>query len=288
MRCPHCRAEVPRHRRGPDGGQCTECRRLFVTDRRVAYTAFSVEFLRTRVAALSGDGALRVTSLQLQRDVWRRRPYPPEPPPPLSPGMLDFDDPPALAVVVAIGAIVGGGGFAIVAWRDAVSVELLVVATIMTLLMGVMLLAFLLQMIFYAVPVFVLRLLGRLVTALIPDRRKVVLTRSAFTALARSAVTELVEENGTAPPPAPDPVRFAVLCPDPAVAACLWANDVGGRLGALVVTAREDLPRRTPVLDLSAATAGDSPADLLSEVLPFGCRHVDAGRTGFLSWPGDG
>src|SRR5688572_20866936 len=215
MRCPHCRAECPRHRRGPHGGHCAECRRLFVTDRRVAYTAFPAEFLRERVAAVGRDGALRVTSLQLQHDVRRKRPYPPE-------GR--------------------------------------------------------------AVPVFVLWLMGRPPR----DARKVVLTPSAFTVLARTVVTDLVDEHGAAPPPAPEPVRFAVLCPDPAVAACLWANEVGERLGGLVVTAGEDLPRATPVLDLSDATPADRPADLLAAVLRFGVRHLDAGRTGFLTWPGDG
>jgi hypothetical protein len=287
MRCTHCRAEVPRHRRGSDGGQCVECRRLVVTDRRVAYTAFPVEFLRRRVADLGRDGAFRVTSLQLQRDVQRKRPYPPQRPPLWGTRPFDFDHPPDPAMVTAIGALVVGGGFAIARWHDMVSVDVLVVGGIVTL-MGVVPLAFVVHMLFYAVPVFVLRLVERAVRALMPDRRKVVLTPSAFTALARTVATDLVDENGTAPPSEPEPVRFAVLCPAPAVAACLWANEVGERLGGLVVTAAEEVPRAVPVLDLSDATAGDCPADLLAAVVRFGCRHLDAGRTGFLTWPVDG
>jgi hypothetical protein len=185
---------------------------VFVTDRRVAYTAFPAEFLRERVAALGRGGAFRVTSLQLQHDVRRKRPYPPE-----HHGVL-----------------------------------------------------------------------RRLVRPLFPDRRRVVLTPSAFTALARTVVADLVEEHGTAPPVAPEPVRFVVLCPDPAVAACLWANDLGGRLGGLVVMGREELPRATPVLDLSDATPADRPVDLLGAAVRLAVGHVDAGRTGFLTWPVDG
>jgi hypothetical protein len=286
MRCPHCREPV--HRRG----QCPACRRLFVTDRRVTYTAFPADFLRQRVAALGKDGGFRVTSLQLQRDVLRKRPYPLERPPPLwDTDDFDFRHPLAKPVVAAIGVTALSYWLAVVRWREDLPVELIIGGVVVLVLFSVPIftfLGFLVYALFRAVPVFVLRLVKRLVRALVPDRRKVVLRPSAFTALARTVVTDLVDEHGAEPPPAPEPVRFAVVCPDPAVAACLWANDVGDRLGGLVVTARTDAPRGVPVLDLSGCTADDPPADLLAEVVVFGRGHVDGGRTGFLTWPVDG
>ncbi|WP_204012323.1 hypothetical protein [Virgisporangium aurantiacum] len=261
---------------------------MFVTDRRVAYTAFPAEFLRQRIAALGRDGGFRVTSLQLQRDLLRKRPYPLERPPRLWDDDFDFAHPPAPPVVVAVGATALGYWWAVAVWRDALPVELIiggVVALVLFCVPVFTFLGFLVYLLFRVVPLFVLRLSRRLARAVVPDRRKVVLTRSALTAVAHTVTTDLVDEHGTAPPPAPDPVRFAVLCPDPAVAACLWANEVGDRLGGLVVTTRDEVPRAAPVLDLSDRTPDDSPADLLAAVLRFGCRHLDAGRTGFLTWP---
>jgi hypothetical protein len=278
MSCPHCGAPVAVERRRLHGGQCPACRRLFVTGGRVAYTDLSPEFLRERVAALSENGALRVTSLQLQRDAHERRPYPPRSRRPWwYIGRRDFQDLPTAPVVAALVTKVVGVVAAAVWWNW--SIDVIVVAAILaaTTLVFVAHAYFVL----FNVPLIAGRGVARLARLLVPDRRRVVLTPSAFTALARTVAGDVVDEDGMAPPPAPEPARFAVLCPDPAVAACLWANNVGA-LGALVVAERRHLRRGLPVLDLSRCTSSDPPLALLTAVLRFGRDHADAGATGFL------
>lgn len=284
MRCPHCHTAVDRYRPGSDGGQCTRCRRLFVVDRRMVFATFTDAFLRRRIAELSGDGAYRVTSLQVQRDLGRQRQYPS--PPPLW-HRWDLDHPPGVAVAAGV-AVTAACGYLLYSRWDSMPVSWVVgVALLVVFMSGGR--VFTWTGFVVCLPFRVLAMLGRLlvrlVRRLVPDRHRVVLTRSAFTVRARAVASDLVDEHGAAQPAAPDPVRFAVLCPDPAVAACLWADDVTDHLGALVVTASDDLPRGLPVLDLTHATPATPPADLVSTVLRFGVTHVDTARTGFLTWP---
>jgi hypothetical protein len=283
-RCPHCRTRLPRPR--PTGGQCPACRRLFVARHRVAYTAFSDGFLRRRVAGRSRDGAFRLTSLQLLWDAREQRPYPAEARPRWWPmPRYEFARPPRLPVVVAALMLLVAAYLVVFRshWPGGV-VTLLVAASVLTAVPLAKAVGLLVHLLIH-VPWLLLRLPVRLVVALVPDRRRVVTTPSAFTAYARTVAPDLVDEHGMAPPPAPEPAHFAVLCADPAVAACLWANDVGDQLGALVVMTPEDIPRRMPVLDLSDRTPGDSPVELTSAVLRYARNHLDAARTGFLSWP---
>ncbi len=284
MRCPHCRAESGRHRPRSGGAQCPECRRLFVVERPLRYAAFSDAFLRQRVVELTGDAAFLVTSLQVQRDLKRQRPYPV---PPALWYRWDLDNPPQPAMAAGLG-VIGAGGYLLFTWWDGLPVGwFLGVGLLVALLSGGRVFVWIGFVV--ALPFRVVAACGRLLARLVrrwgPDRRRVVLTRSAFTARVRAVAPEVVDEHGMAPPPAPDPVRFAVLCPDPGMAACLWANGVADHLGALVVTAMDDVPRGLPVLDLTHAAPAAPPADLVSAVLRFAADHVDAGRTGFLAWP---
>lgn len=289
MKCPHCRADIPPHRRGPRGGQCSRCRRLFVSGRRVAYNTFSTEFLRARAARLSRRGALRLSSLQLQADAREQRPYPSVPRRPWwHVDDYDVDNPPLLPVAGAVAVVAVTAILAVFRWHwPGWALALLVFVGLPMIGPVVTFIGFFVHLL-VQILVLAVRLPVGIVRALIPDRNKVVFTPSAFTAHARTVAPDLVDEHGMAPPPAPEPARFAVLCPDPAVAACLWANDVTDHLGALVVTAAEDVPARMPVLDLTDRTPADAPTELLTAVLRFGRTHHDAGPTGFLSEPVSG
>jgi hypothetical protein len=256
---------------------------LCVVDRPTVCSTFSDGFLRRRIAELSGDGAYRVTALQVQRDLEEQRPY--LPPPPVW-RRWDTDDPPFAAEMAGMAAV-GAGGYLVFTRMDGLPVAWVLGASLLVVIFtggralvwaGMLL----------CLPFRVVALPARLVRRLVPDRNRVVLTRSAVIARARAVGAEPVDEHGAAPPPTPDPVRFGVLCPDPAVAACLWANDVTDHLGALVVTSSDDLPRGLPVLDLGRATPASLPADLVSTVLRFAATHAGAARTGFLTWPVSG
>jgi hypothetical protein len=308
MSCPHCQAFVPPHRFGSTGGQCPRRLRLFVADERVHHDSFSAGFLEERVAEISRGGELRFTALQLQHDVRRLRPYPRLPRRPFR-ERLRSDAVQFNGVSVAAGCALGVlAAVGLIAALDAVVTTYVEPWTTGRWFEAPIDVAIgLLSLVLYTVPVlafvtghsiasFFVVLVGEVrwwAASLRHDQHGRMMRPSTFAAdvLATWAREHggtppgLVVEHGMVPPPPPEHVTFAVLCPDPAAAACLWANDVAGMLGALVVTAADDVPDGVPVIELSDVSPAVEPAALVGRLLRESPDLLRLRSSGFLIGP---
>jgi hypothetical protein len=308
MSCPHCQATVPPHRFGSTGGQCPRCLGLFVTDERVHHDSFSAGFLEERVAEISRGGELRFTALQLQHDVRRLRPYPRLPRRPFrerlrsdagrSFGVSDAAGC-ALGILAAIGlftALTAVITTYVEPWTTGRWFEAPVdvaIGLLSLVLWGVPVLAFAVGRRIASFFVVLVDEVRWLAASLRHDQHGRMMRPSTFTAHVLAtwerehggAPPGLVVEHGMVPPPPPEQVRFAVLCPDPAAAAGLWANDVAGTLGALVVTSAADLPDGVPVIELSDASPDVEPAALVGRLLRESPDLLRVRSSGFLTGP---
>jgi hypothetical protein len=282
--------------------------RLFVTDERVHHDSFSAGLLEARVAEISRGGELRFTALQLLHEVRRLRPYPPLPRRPfrerLRSDAVQFNRD-SLAAGCALGILAAVGLIAALDAVDTTYVEPwttgrwfeapidVAIGWLYWVLYIVPLLAFVNG---HSTVSFFVTLAGEvrwLAAGLLHDRNGRMMRPSTFAAdvLATWAREHggtppgLVVEHGMAPPPPPEQVTFAVLCPDPAAAACLWANDVAGMLGALVVTAADDLPDGVPVIELSDVSPAVKPAELVGRLLRESPDLLRLRSSGFLTGP---